>query len=59
MLFLAADLFQFPEILEACCNLLKSQLHPTNYLRIGAFANLHGLSNLSTAVADYIGENFS
>uniref|UniRef100_T1J370 Kelch-like protein diablo n=1 Tax=Strigamia maritima TaxID=126957 RepID=T1J370_STRMM len=37
----AANLLQLPDVRDACCDFLQSQLHPSNCLGIQAFADLH------------------
>lgn len=53
-----ANLFQFTTIVETCCGFLKNQLHPSNCLGIGDFADHLGCSNLREAAHNYAEKNF-
>ena len=53
-----SNLLQFNTIIETCCSFLKNQLHPTNCLGIGNFADHHGCSKLTVAAQNYAEKHF-
>lgn len=53
-----ANLLQFSTVIESCCGFLKNQLHPTNCLGIGDFADHHGFSKLKNAAQSYAEKHF-
>lgn len=55
----AAGLLQLNDVSNACCEFLKSQLHPTNCLGIRAFADMHSCSDLLQAAHLYIEQHFT
>uniref|UniRef100_A0A7M5WW90 BTB domain-containing protein n=2 Tax=Clytia hemisphaerica TaxID=252671 RepID=A0A7M5WW90_9CNID len=55
----AANLLQLPDVRNACCEFLKTQLHPTNCLGIMRFADLHSCPDLVVAARSYIEQNFT
>lgn len=55
----AGSLFQYPSIVEACCEFLKHQLHSTNCLGIEEFAQLHNCQTLQEEANKYTLDNFS
>lgn len=55
----AANLLQLPDVRNACCEFLKTQLHPTNCLGIMRFADLHSCPDLVTAARSYIEQYFT
>jgi len=55
----AASLLQLTDVRNACCEFLKSQLHPTNCLGIMRFADLHLCQDLVTAAHGYIEQFFT
>jgi len=55
----AAGLLQLTDVSNACCEFLKSQLHPTNCLGIRAFADLHSCHDLLQAAHSYIEQHFT
>ncbi|KAG1670547.1 Ring canal kelch [Nymphon striatum] len=55
----AANLLQLPDVRDACCDFLQSQLHPSNCLGIRAFADLHGCLDLLNQADTYAEQHFS
>lgn len=53
-----SNLLQFSTIIESCCGFLKNQLHPTNCLGIGDFADHHGFYKLKNAAQSYAEKHF-
>lgn len=51
--------FQYPAIVDACCNFLKRQLHPSNCLGIQYFSQIHSCKELEESATKYALENFS
>ncbi|ELU15153.1 hypothetical protein CAPTEDRAFT_88338, partial [Capitella teleta] len=45
-LLAASSLFQYPVIVDGCCEFLMKHLHPSNCLGIEDFAHLHSCSKL-------------
>ncbi|KAL5236034.1 hypothetical protein ACI65C_003444 [Semiaphis heraclei] len=58
-LLAAANLLQFQEVKEACCDFLLAQLCPKNSIGINALADLHSCTKLLTSSKLYIQEHFS
>ena len=54
----AANILQLFEVQDACCEFLRSQLHPSNCLGISAFADLHACSELTDYTQMYIEQHF-
>ena len=59
MLLPAAGLLQLNDVCTACCDFLKSQLHPTNCLGIRSFADMHSCRELMLAAHSYIEQHFA
>ena len=58
-LLAAATLFQYPDIVNACCKFLSGHISPSNCLGIEDFAQLHSCPELE-AMANHVAlENFS
>ncbi|KAL3868768.1 hypothetical protein ACJMK2_041532 [Sinanodonta woodiana] len=55
----AGNLFQYPAIVEGCCEFLLGQLHPSNCLGIEYFAQVHSCKQLQEDANKYVLENFS
>eukprot|EP00112_Aurelia_sp_Birch-Aquarium-sp1_P005308 Seg160.4 transcript_id=Seg160.4/GoldUCD/mRNA.D3Y31 product="Kelch-like protein 3" protein_id=Seg160.4/GoldUCD/D3Y31 len=55
----AAGLLQLNDVINACCEFLKSQLHPTNCLGIRLFADMHSCRDLMQAAHSYIEQHFT
>ncbi|CAH1773354.1 unnamed protein product [Owenia fusiformis] len=55
----AANLLEFPVVVDACCRFLETQLHPTNCLGIEKFAQLHSCDHLAKIAHKQALENFS
>ncbi|XP_032805634.1 kelch-like protein 2 isoform X1 [Petromyzon marinus] len=55
----AASLLQLPEVRDACCEFLQSQLHPSNCLGIRTFADIHACSDLLQHANTYAEQHFS
>ncbi|ESO92638.1 hypothetical protein LOTGIDRAFT_233079 [Lottia gigantea] len=55
----AGNLFEYPDIVEACCSFLKRQLHSSNCLGIEYFAHIHSCQKLENEAHEYALENFS
>lgn len=53
-----SNLLQFKTVIESCCGFLKNQLHPSNCLGIGNFADHHGFSDLQNAAQCYAEKHF-
>jgi hypothetical protein len=53
-----ANLLQFTTIIETCCSFLKNQLHPSNCLGIGNFADHHNCTELKLASLNYAEKRF-
>ena len=58
-LLATASLLQLNCIVEACCQFLIKQLHPSNCLGIRRFADIHGCSNLLRTTNIYTNEHFT
>ncbi|XP_021363093.1 kelch-like protein 21 [Mizuhopecten yessoensis] len=58
-LLAAGSLFNYPAIIEACCQFLKCQLFPSNCLGIENFAILHSCKRLQEDAHKFVLENFS
>ena len=58
-LLAAASQFEYPAIVQACCNFLEKHLHPSNCLGIENFALLYACDNLIERAHKYALENFS
>ena len=54
----AAAILQLSEIVEACCEFLTAQLHPSNCLGIGAFAEAHGCKLLEQSAREFVKDHF-
>lgn len=57
-LLATASLLQLDSIVEACCQFLIKQLHPSNCLGIGRFADIHGCPNLLSTAKTYTNDHF-
>ncbi len=55
----AGSMFQYPAIVDSCCEFLAKQLHSSNCLGIENFAQLHSCAKLETEAHSYALENFS
>ncbi|XP_057297564.1 kelch-like protein 2 [Hydractinia symbiolongicarpus] len=55
----AASLLQLTDVRNACCEFLKTQLHPTNCLGIMRFADMHMCQDLVVAAHSYIEQYFT
>ena len=55
----AANLFQYPNIVKACCDFLRQHLQPSNCLGIEHFAHLHDCFVLETDAHKFTLDNFS
>ena len=55
----AANLLQLSDVKDACCEFLKTQLHPSNCLGIRAFGDVHSCLDLLSAADTFIQFNFS
>ncbi|KAK6188612.1 hypothetical protein SNE40_004754 [Patella caerulea] len=55
----AGNLFEYPDIVEACCGFFKRQLHFSNCLGIENFAQIHSCKKLEEEANKYALENFS
>ena len=55
----AASLLQLTDVRSACCEFLKTQLHPTNCLGIMHFADIHSCQDLVSAARSYIEQYFT
>ncbi|XP_041357909.1 kelch-like protein 21 [Gigantopelta aegis] len=55
----AGNLFQYPDIVSACCEFLEQQLHPSNCLGIENFAQMHSCDSLQQKAIKFTEENFS
>lgn len=58
-LLAAGSLFQYPAIMEACCEFLAKHLHPSNCLGIENFAHMHSCTKLELEAHQFALENFS
>lgn len=57
-LLASACLLQVDDVKNACCEFMKSQLHPSNSLGIRAFADAHGCDQLFQIANTYTKNNF-
>ncbi|XP_014207019.1 kelch-like protein 5 [Copidosoma floridanum] len=57
-LLATASLLQLSSIVEACCQFLIKQLHPSNCLGIRRFADIHGCTNLLHTANVYTNDHF-
>ncbi|XP_001606539.1 kelch-like protein 5 [Nasonia vitripennis] len=57
-LLATASLLQLDNIVEACCQFLIKQLHPSNCLGIRRFADIHGCANLLKTANVYTNDHF-
>ena len=55
----AGSMFQYPAIVDACCEFLAKHLHSSNCLGIENFAQMHSCSKLEMEAHQYTLENFS
>ena len=55
----AGSLFQFQNIVDACCSFLSKHLHYTNCLGIEHFAHLHSCSELQRKAHEHVLDNFT
>ena len=55
----AGSLFQFPNVVDACCDFLSKHLHYTNCLGIEHFAHLHSCEDLEQKAYKYALDNFN
>ncbi|XP_067032837.1 kelch-like protein diablo [Acropora muricata] len=53
-----SNLLQFNTVIESCCGFLKNQLHPSNCLGIGDFADHHGFTELKAAALCFAEKHF-
>ncbi|OWF36475.1 kelch-like protein 5 isoform X1 [Mizuhopecten yessoensis] len=51
-------LLQLSEVVEACCNFLMKQLHPSNCIGIRQFADAQGCTDLYKVANNYVMDNF-
>lgn len=58
-LLAAASLFQYPRVVQACCDFLMKHLHCSNCLGIENFAHMHSCDRLSEDARKFAIENFS
>ena len=58
-LLAAASLFEYPRVVQACCDFLLKQLHYSNCLGIENFAQMHSCHKLSEEARKFAFENFS
>ena len=49
-----ACMLQLSEVVEACCNFLMKQLHPSNCIGIRQFADAQGCSDLYKVANNYV-----
>lgn len=54
-----ACMLQLSEVVEACCNFLMKQLHPSNCIGIRQFADAQGCSDLYKVANNYVMERFN
>ena len=47
-------MLQLSEVVEACCNFLMKQLHPSNCIGIRQFADAQGCSDLYKVANNYV-----
>lgn len=57
-LLATASLLQLKYIVDACCQFLIKELHPSNCLGIKKFADIHGCAQLLEKSNDYTNEHF-
>ena len=55
----AGSLFQFPKVVDFCCNFLSKHLHPSNCLGIEEFSHLHSCAKLEIEAHNFCVENFT
>lgn len=55
----AATMFQVVNVMQACCDFLDRQLHPSNAIGIANFAEQHGCNDLCKKANQYIERHFS
>ncbi|XP_074643758.1 kelch-like protein 21 [Tubulanus polymorphus] len=55
----AASLFEYPAIVDACCEFSRVQLHPSNCLGIEHFAYMHSCKSLQEESRRFVLDNFS
>ncbi|NWS66863.1 KLHL4 protein, partial [Crotophaga sulcirostris] len=58
-LLAAACLLQLAQVIEACCNFLMKQLHPSNCLGIHSFGDAQGCTELLKVAHTYTMEHFT
>ena len=58
-LLASACLLQVDDVKDACCEFMKSQLHPSNCLGIRAFADAHNCDQLFEIANNYTKNNFA
>lgn len=59
LLLPAASLLQLVDVRTACCEFLKSQLHPSNCLGIRAFADVHACQDLLNFANAFTEQHFA
>ena len=57
-LLASSSILQIKDIRDACCEFMKSQLHPSNCLGIRAFADAHSCEQLFNIADRYTQDNF-
>ncbi|XP_052278498.1 kelch-like protein 5 isoform X4 [Dreissena polymorpha] len=57
-LLATACMLQLSEVVEACCNFLMKQLHPSNCIGIRQFADAQGCCDLYKVANNYVMERF-
>lgn len=57
-LLASSSILQIKDVRDACCDFMKSQLHPSNCLGIRAFADAHSCAQLFRIADKYAQDNF-
>lgn len=58
-LLAASNMLELSEIISACCDFLRKELHPTNSIGIYRFAELHACTNLRLESKRFIERHFT
>lgn len=58
-LLAASNMFRLTDIVQACCDFLQRELHPSNCVGIFRFAEMHGCTNLKLEAKRFIERRFT
>lgn len=58
-LLAASNMFRLTDVVQACCDFLQRELHPSNCVGIFRFAEMHGCTNLKLEAKRFIERRFT